>query len=131
MNFKVATSLWVFFWLMLKDSTFRKKSWGHAAGLNVFISCHQKKSSSYQKSSLKKWNVAIITWIHLNNFGCMNQIGDQTEKVRCLFWRSSRTRNGFRSFRSTAFSFQEQRVISLLSWIKERVYWTNFWFRAK
>ena len=26
---------------------------------------------------------------------------------------------GLRSFRSTAFSFQEQRVISLLSWIKE------------
>lgn len=27
---------------------------------------------------------------------------------------------GFRSFRSTAFSFEEQRVISLLRWIKEK-----------
>ena len=31
----------------------------------------------------------------------------------------------------TVFSFHEKRVISLFSWIKERVCETNFWFGAK
>ena len=64
-----------------------------------------------------KQNKMLKIWVGLHIKQSTNRKTNSTQNNTLL------GASGLRSFRYTVFSYQEQRVISLLGYIKERVHW--------